>query len=146
MTAYADTSFLVSLYTPDANSEAAFALFVKGQDLFVLTPFGEAEFVNAIGLRVFRKEISPAQADRSLTDFQRDVDDGAFGVIRSVSASSYERALLLSRHHTRQLGTRGMDVIHVAIAIEEGAEVFYTFDRLQKKLADRAGLTVRPGR
>ena len=28
----------------------------------------------------------------------------------------------------------------------ERAEVFYTFDRLQKKLADRAGLTVRPGR
>jgi predicted nucleic acid-binding protein len=39
-----------------------------------------------------------------------------------------------------------MDVIHVAIAIEEGAQVFYTFDRLQKKLADRAGLTVRPRR
>jgi len=124
----------------------AFGLFAKGSDLFVWTPFGEAEFVNAIELRVFRKEIGPAQADRSLADFQRDVDNGAFGVIRSVSASSYERALLLSRRYTRQLGTRGMDVIHVAIAIEERAEVFYTFDRLQKKLADRAGLTIRPGR
>jgi predicted nucleic acid-binding protein len=144
--AYADTSFLVSLYTPDANSEDAFALFVKGPDLFVLTPFGEAEFVNAIELRVFRKEISSAQADRSLADFQRDVRNGAFRVIGSVSASSYERALLLSRRFTRQLGTRGMDVIHVAIALEEGAEVFYTFDRLQRKLADHADLTVRPGR
>jgi predicted nucleic acid-binding protein len=146
VTAYADTSFLVSLYTPDANSEAAFALFVKGADRFILTPFGEAESVNAIELRVFRKEISPAQADRSLAHFHRDVDDGAFEIVRFVSASCYERALLLSRQYTRQLGTRGMDVIHVAIALEEGAEVFYTFDRLQSKLASRAGLTVRPGR
>ena len=146
MTAYADTSFLVSLYTPDANSEEAFALFAKGANLFVWTPFGEAEFVNAIELRVFRKEISPAQADRSLADLQRDVDAGAFGASRAVQASSYERALLLSRRFTRQLGTRGMDVIHVAIALEEGAEVFYTFDRLQRRLAERAGLTVRPGR
>lgn len=146
MTAYADTSFLVSLYTPDANSEEAFALFVKGADRFVLTPFGQAEFVNAIELRIFRKEIGPAQADRSLAHFHRDVDDGAFDVIRFVSASCYERAQLLSRQYTRQLGTRGMDIIHVAIAIDEGAEIFCTFDRLQKKLADRAGLTVRPGR
>jgi predicted nucleic acid-binding protein len=143
---YADTSFLVSLYTPDANSAEAFAQFSKGEDLFLWTPFGEAEFVNAIELRVFRKEITPAQADRSLAEFERDVDDGAFAVIQFVSASSYERAQLLSRRYTRQLGTRGMDVIHVAIALEEGADAFYTFDRLQAKLANRAGLAVRPGR
>ncbi len=146
MKAYADTSFLVSLYTPDANSVEAFKLYVKGADLFVRTPFGEAEFINAIELRVFRKEITPAQADKSVADFERDVDDGALGAIRSVPASAYERALLLSHRYTRLLGTRGMDVIHVAIALEEGAEVFYTFDRLQRKLADRAGLTIRPGR
>ncbi len=144
--AYADTSFLISLYTPDANSVDAFGLFIKAADLFLWTPFGEAEFINAIELRVFRKEITPVQADRSLAEFQRDVDAGAFGPRLSVTAAAYERALLLSRQYTRQLGTRGMDVIHVAIALEEGADVFYTFDRLQRRLADRAGLTVRPAR
>jgi predicted nucleic acid-binding protein len=144
--AYADTSFLVSLYTPDANSAEAFSLYGKEEGPFLWTAFGAAEFINAIELRVFRKEISSAQADRSLLDFQRDLDAGAFGVSRSVSAASYERALLLSRRYTRQMGTRAMDVIHVAIALEGGAEVLYTFDRLQRKLADRAGLTVRPGR
>ena len=39
-----------------------------------------------------------------------------------------------------------MDVIHVAIALEVRAEVLYTFDRLQGKLAQRVGLAIRPGR
>jgi predicted nucleic acid-binding protein len=144
--AYADTSFLISLYTPDSNSAEASALYLKQEDPFLWTPFGEAEFVNAIELRVFRKEVSAAQAERSLRDFQTDFDAGSFGVSRPVPAASYERAILLARRYTRQTGTRGMDVLHVAVALEIRAEVFYTFDRLQGKLATRVGLTVRPGR
>ena len=124
----------------------ASTLYLNQEDPFLWTPFGEAEFVNAIELRVFRKEISSAQAERSLRDFQQDFDAGSFGVRRPVPAASYERALSLSRRYTRQTGTRGMDVIHIAIALEVRAEVLYTFDRLQGKLAERAGLAIRPRR
>jgi predicted nucleic acid-binding protein len=144
--AYADTSLLVSLYTRDSNSEAASGLFRELEDLVLITPFGEAEFVNSIELRVFRRDISPTQAERSLREFQKDLDAGSFLAGRPVPTEAYERAQLISRRYTRQLGVRGMDVIHVAIALELTAEIFFTFDKDQAKLAKRAGLTVRPGR
>jgi predicted nucleic acid-binding protein len=146
MSAYADTSVLVSLYTSDSNSQNASALFREWEDLVLITPFGESEFVNSIELRAFRKEISSAQAEKSLRDFQRDLDAGLFLAGRPVPPDAYERAQLLSRRYTRQIGVRGMDVIHVAIALESNAEIFFTFDKNQANLARRAGLAVRPGR
>jgi len=146
MSAYADTSLLVSLYTRDSNSDEASTLLRESEDLIIVTAFGESEFVNSVELRVFRKEISPAQAERSLREFQKDLDSRSFLASRPVPPDSYERAQLLSRRHTRQIGVRGMDVIHVAIALEVNTELFLTFDKNQAKLAKRAGLTVRPRR
>jgi hypothetical protein len=40
--------------------------------------FGELEIINAMGLRVFRKEISAAQAQASLREFERDLRDRVF--------------------------------------------------------------------
>ena len=142
MSAHADTSYLVSLYTPDAKSVEASNLFTGAPPLS-LTPFGECEFVNALELRVFRKELEPAEADAYLRAFQNDINEGLF-VRRALPATAYDRAMFLSRRHTRRLGTRGMDVLHVAIALELGVEFFYTFDRGQRRLARAAGLTVRP--
>jgi predicted nucleic acid-binding protein len=142
VSSYADTSFLISLYTPDANSLTAESILSKRTNL-LLTPFGEFEFLNAIKLRVFRREIETTQADGSLRAFQDDIEAG-FLLRRPPPATAYERAMLLSRRHTRQLGTRGMDILHVATALELGADVFYTFDRGQRRLARTAGLTVRP--
>jgi predicted nucleic acid-binding protein len=146
MIGYADSSFLVSLYTQDANSEeAAHALLNRAVPILV-TPFGEAEFVNSIEQRVFRKETGTAQAENSLRAFQADLDTASFLIGRPVPNATYQRAILLSRQHTRTLGTRGMDVVHVAIALELKVTDFFTFDKDQAKLAKRAGLTVRPGR
>ena len=62
MKVYADPSFVMSLYSPDANSAAAArTMHASSGDRF-LTTFGELEIVNAMGLRVFRKEVSSAQA------------------------------------------------------------------------------------
>lgn len=146
MSGYADTSFLISLYTQDANSGQAAAMILERREPILVTPFGEAEFVNSIEQRVFRKEIIPAQAETSLRVFQGDLDSGSFLTARPVPAPAYDRAVLLSRQHTRSLGTRGMDVIHVALALELHASDFFTFDKDQAKLARRAGLTVRPRR
>jgi predicted nucleic acid-binding protein len=144
--AYADTSVLISLYTRDDNSEEALALFLDQEHLVPVTPFGEAEFVNTIELLVFRKDINASQAARTLLDFQKDLSAGQYLESRPVPGNSWERAHILSRRYTSQLGTRGMDAIHVAIALELGVQAFYTFDKDQAKLAKRAGLTVRPRR
>jgi hypothetical protein len=39
---------------------------------------------------------------------------------------------------------RSLDILHVAIALELGATLFLTFDHAQKRLAQAAGLKVRP--
>jgi hypothetical protein len=146
MGAYADTGFLVSLYTQDSNTAQASTLILERRTPLLVTPFGEAEFVNTIELRVFRKEITPAQADKSSRAFHADLAPAGFLLGQPVPPSAYERATLLSRQNTRHIGTRAMDVLHVAIALELHASGFFTFHRSQAKLAKLAGLPIRPAR
>jgi predicted nucleic acid-binding protein len=46
------------------------------------------------------------------------------------------------RLRTPQLGTRTLDVLYVASAVKLQADMFYTFDRNQEKLARAEGLPV----
>jgi predicted nucleic acid-binding protein len=130
---YADPSFIVSLYSPDANSAAAARAMQAPADRF-LTTFADLEVVNAMGLRVFRKEVSPAQAQSSLIEFEKDSRDGIFQ-LRGLSDPILQRAHQLSRQTTAKLGTRTADLLHVAAALELGVDCLYTFDLHQRKLA-----------
>ncbi len=122
MSAYADTSFLVSLYVLDANSALAAARMEQAKLPILLTPFGELELTNAISLRLFRREL-PASKVKA--------PEGLF-----------DRAMQMARRRTPQLGTRTLDVLHVASAMKLQADMFYTFDRNQEKLARAEGLPV----
>jgi predicted nucleic acid-binding protein len=131
---YSDTSFLVSLYSPDANSVAAArTMQASSGDRFV-SVFGELEVVNAMGLRVFRKEVSAAQAQSSLNHFEKDLRAGVFQ-LRPLTEQIFERARQLCRRTTSRLGTRSADLLHVASALELSADCLYTFDQKQRKLA-----------
>jgi predicted nucleic acid-binding protein len=102
-------------------------------ECFVST-LGELEVVNAFGLRVFRKEVSASQARESIIDFEKDLRDGALQ-LRGLSDPIFERARQLSRQTTAKLGTRTADLLHVAAALELGADYLYSFDQKQRKLA-----------
>ena len=134
MKVYADPSFIVSLYSPDANSSSAARTMQAVSGDHFITTFGELEVVNAMGLRVFRKEISLAQSQSSLIQFESDLRDGVFQ-LRGLSDSILERARQLSRQTTAKLGTRTADILHVAAALELGVDCLYTFDLHQRKLA-----------
>ncbi len=99
-----------------------------------VTTLGELEVVNAFGLRVFRKEVSAAQAHESLVDFEKDLRDGSLQ-LRGLSDPIFERAQQLSRKTTAKHGTRTADLLHVAAALELGVSYFYSFDQKQRKLA-----------
>jgi predicted nucleic acid-binding protein len=131
---YADPSFLVSLYSPDSNSAAATRAIKAAKGECFVTTFGELEVVNAFGLRVFRKEVSSAQAQSSVSDFEKDLSDGIFQ-LRWLQESFLERARELSRQTTAKLGTRTADLLHVAAALELGADSLFSFDQQQRKLA-----------
>ncbi len=139
MKIYADSSFLVSLYSADINwSTATRAMQAATGECFVST-LGELEVVNAFGLRVFRKEVSAVQAQSSVFDFEKDLRDGILQ-LRGLSDSIFERALQLSRETTAKLGTRTADLLHVAAALELGADFLYSFDQQQRKLAQAVRL------
>jgi len=139
---YADASFLVSLYSLDANSALAASILKRVQLPLPITPLGEFEFVNAISLRVFRKEISPAEAQTSLTLMADDVRNGVLSQ-KPFSSSTVDLARQLSLKYSTRLGTRALDVLHVASALTLRATTFLTFDLRQRKLALAAKLRVR---
>lgn len=141
MSAYADTSFLVSLYVLDANSGAASAQMRTTKLPVLLTAFGELEFANAISLRVFRREITPAQAKGAYSLFTKDVESGMFAIM-PLPALLFKRASRLARVRTPRLGTRTIDVLHIAAALLLHADALYTFDRRQARLAKAEGLPV----
>lgn len=143
MIAYADTGFLISLYGQDAHSAAARVL-VKSQPAFILTPLGEGEFANAIELQVFRKQWTRGQAEAVYTHF---LQHQAAAIIRSepFPLEAWERALTLSRRYSAKLGTRSLDVLHVAVALVFRPDAFLTFDKRQNRLAKAEGLRVLPG-
>lgn len=134
MKIYFDTSFLVSLYCPDVNSpDAARAMKASSGERFVTT-LGELEVSNALGLRVFRKEATIAQFQSSLADFEQDLRHGVFRM-QGLSDIVFEQARQLSRQTTARRGTRTADLLHVAAALELGADYLYSFDQQQRKLA-----------
>jgi predicted nucleic acid-binding protein len=136
---YVDTSFLVSLYSLDANSAVAVHTMQASRGDRFLSTLGELEVVNALELRIFRKEISHAQAQSSLDDFEKHLREGVFD-IRGFVDVFFDRARQLSRQTTAKLSTRTADLLHVAAALELGANYFYSFDQQQRKLAQAVRL------
>jgi len=104
-----------------------------------LTTLGELEVVNALQLRVFRKEISIAQAQSALNDFEKHVREGVFQ-LRALLDTFFERARQISQQTTSRLGTRAADLLHVAAALELDADYLYSFDQQQRKLAQTVRL------
>jgi predicted nucleic acid-binding protein len=136
---YADPSFLVSLYSPDINSQVAARMMRNAKGDHYISVFGELEVVNALQLRIFRKELSTRQAQSSLQAFEHDIRD-AILLLRPVSDQVFERARQLSQQTTARLGTRTTDLLHVAAALEMGAAYLYTFDQQQRALAQAVRL------
>lgn len=140
---YLDTSFVVSLYSPDTHSATAAKLIATTRETWLLSSLTELETVNALELRVFRKEVLARQARASLRHFQQDLQGGVFQ-LQPLPEPAFERARKLSQKTTARLGTRTADLLHVAAAQELGAKGFFSFDERQRKAAQAEGLKINP--
>ncbi|MFZ0630993.1 MAG: type II toxin-antitoxin system VapC family toxin [Acidobacteriaceae bacterium] len=138
MKTYADTSFFVSLYLRDNHTPAALRRLRLNPRLW-LTPFHRLEFIHALGQNVFRRQISAAQAEAIHQDLSRDCDAGVWLTV-DFPAAAFATGVELARRHVPAVGTRTLDILHVACALELKAERFWTFDERQRKLARAAGL------
>ena len=144
MVTYADTSLLLSLYTPDAHHGQAVALVTEIKTALALTPLQRHEFRNAIRLCVFRKEMTASERDDVLQCVDADMRSGFLVDTQITWSDLFREAETLSAAHTESLGIRGMDILHVAAARVLRTPDFLTFDKRQRALAAQAGLHVRP--
>jgi predicted nucleic acid-binding protein len=146
---YPDTGFLMSLYGRDANSSRAIALAARHKPVFFLTEFGELEFANAVERLVFSHGAgacwTPSQAQAVRGRLEQHINAGVVQ-LHPVPSEAWQTAIRLSRQYNAKLGTRTLDVLHVALAIGLQPDAFFTFDRRQWKLAKALGLQVLPSR
>jgi predicted nucleic acid-binding protein len=138
---YADSSFFVSIYLDDSHTKTAIERLTRRPWVW-LTPFHHAELVHAIAQQVFQRRLAQADADESYRNFELDRDAGVWHSV-SFPESAFQIATALARAHVARLGTRTLDSLHVAAALELKAEQFWTFDERQARLAKAAGLKVR---
>lgn len=69
-----------------------------------------------------------------------DFEQGRLVQVDLLWRAALKRAAELSRRHTRVLGTRSLDVLHVASALELGFRVFISVDTRQQNLVKAVGL------
>ena len=142
MKVYADTSFLLSLYYLDAHSAEAERRIQRSSPSLFLTPLTELELANALQLRVFRGEASPAEIRAACRELENDIQSGVFNAV-PMPAETYRVAHRMSTKKTSTLGVRTLDILHVACATLLNAERFWTFDARQTQLARAEGLRLR---
>ncbi len=138
MSIYADTSFVVSLYLADRYSAEA-ERRMGSRPRPWLTPLHRAEWAHAIQQHVFQGGLSLQKAKQIAAQFEQDRADGVWSEI-SLPEMAFEVCAELAWRHAARLGSRTLDALHVASALELKAEHFWTFDERQKKLARAAGL------
>lgn len=144
MSTYADTGFIVSLYKTETTSARASEIMGRLQAPVLLSQLGELELHNAFQLCIFRGELTPDAAGLKKQLFQEDVANGIFSV-RPVPASAlYPKAAELADKYSARLGTRSLDLMHVAAALFLKVETFVSFDERQRLAAKAEGLKILP--
>lgn len=140
MKLYIDSSVLVKLYYPEPESKV-FSEWIRNQKQTILfTHFHELEITNAFALKVFRNEIS----EKSFNDLQSIiVKDKALGVLDVINPDWSDVLLVslkISKRMSPSVGSRSLDIIHVASADILDCDTFLTNDKRQLDAAGRIGL------
>ena len=139
---YVDTSVIVKLYVREEYSRESSDWLKANNEAIPLTRFHELEFINAIHLKQFRNEISEKEAHLIIAKFDTHEKKGIFYHPQLDWPEIFSTAIDLVKKHSKSLGTRSLDILHVASAISIGADRFLTGDERQSELASLAGLKI----
>ena len=121
-----------------------------GRPAYLFTGLHELEVPNALRLRLFAAGKLASSARRverkavsdGLRRLKLNLEAGRFYHYAIDYPQTACRARMLSESFTERLGSRSLDILHVAAALELHADVFLTCDRNQAALAKAAGLKV----
>lgn len=139
MVTYADSSFLVSLYRPDAHTPVAEAEMAKLGVSLPITALQLHEVRNAIRLGVFQQLINSTECQAALLLLDQDIRNGVLEPITIQWTQAFREAERIGNQFIESFGVRAADLLHVATARVLGASRFRTFDKRQEKLAKSLG-------
>ena len=142
--AYADSSFLVSLHRADSCHDAAISYLARNAVTLAFTPLHRIEVRNALRNATAAGDMTKAECATAFRQIEEDLRDGLLVHTQIEWTDAFRRADQVSEKHAAAGGQRTIDLLHVAVALESGAEKFLSFDKRQRKLAKAAGLAVKP--
>ncbi len=136
---YLDTSAFLKLYLREAGSQQVHDRVVAQDHPLPVWDLLEAEVTNALRLKAFWQDITPAQASAQIALFHRRKQQGFYHV-PEIDRAGLMAAFRRLSEETPLLGCRTLDILHVACASLLRPELFITFDIRQRSLARHAGL------
>jgi predicted nucleic acid-binding protein len=137
---YVDPSALARLYIHQEGSREMAGWRGKMRGGLTVTHHGRCEVINAICRAAFLGQLDKHGLSEALSDFSFDFASGHLRQAEILWRAALKQAAALSEHYTPRLGTRSLDVLHVACALELKLKWFLTFDGRQEQLATAAGL------
>ena len=137
---YVDPSALLKLYLHQSESAAMNVWRAKTKGALPITHHGKVEVVNGICLAAHRDELDAEALADTLASFDEDFTNGMYRQADLLWRATLNRAAELSRTYSTKLGTRSLDVLHVASALELELRYFVTYDIRQERLAQEVGL------
>lgn len=137
---YVDPSALLKLYLHQPESAAMSAWRAKVRGPLLLTHHGRVEVINGLCLAAHRRDITAEALADGLASFDEDGSAGRYRMADLLWRATLNCAADLSRNHSPRLGTRSLEVLHVASALELEMRSFLTYDRRQGELARAVGL------
>jgi predicted nucleic acid-binding protein len=141
---YADTSWwLAYKCRRDVHHVLAITLFDREADDEVFwTPWQRVEVFNTFRQAEKAGLIDPGESRQLVRLLEQEIQLGYWPHMEFDWTSAVRTAVELSAEHSLKMAVRGMDLFHVAIALETAAEAFLSFDQEQNQLASAAGLAL----
>lgn len=141
MSQYFDSSVLVSLFLDNPGfSERSNAFIEKINYAVPINRFQLLELNNAFSLAIFRKKVDAEHRQFLLSKVESYFNKGDFKECPVNYETAISHANILANFHSPNIGSRSLDIIHVALAISSNIRDFITFDKRQAELAKAAGL------
>ena len=137
---YVDTSVIVKLYIKEEYSQESSNWLKENNEAIPLTSFHELELINAIHLKQFRAEITSDETRLILSRFEEHEKSGIYYRPQLDWSAIFINAIDLSKKHSASIGSRSLDILHVASALSINADRFLMLDDRQTRLAALTGL------
>ena len=137
---YVEPSALALAYIHQQGSHEISKWYRKNDEPIKVTHHGRTEVINAICRAGYLGHIDENETSEALNDLAADFANGYLVQADILWRAALNRASELSRTYTPKLGTRALDALHVACALELKLPYFLSFDQRQQKLAAATGL------